>query len=116
MAYDGWIPLRTRNEYKKLEIDLNDTISDYYDSGCSIEKCDGVCLSAYRFMKYIRSEITLSYRHITNRDVEALTDAIMAYYTVAQNDTLQAEVESLEVLSRAAYLTIKSKVKEELSI
>lgn len=106
-----WTPLRTREDYRKLHQGLDDAITAYYESGCEMWQCNELCMAAYRLLAYINSEVNSLERCVAKKYIPSVTDAIMEYYGNT-SDSYQAEVDSLEVLSRAAYKAIVENKRE----
>ncbi len=110
-----WTPLRTRQEYKDFVQQLDEAITNYYESGCEMADCHNLCLVSYRFLSYIHSEICGLDRIIAKEFIPAVTDAIMEHYGNT-SESWQNEVDALEIMSRAAYRAIADNKKEHLLV
>ena len=111
MSHKEWLPLRERAEYKSRGDDLDNALNEYWMDDKNLDVIERICITSYRFLTYIASELT-SFQPNHANEIPGIYDAITGFYSVSQS--FQDQVDALEVLSRSAYMELKNGKKNDV--
>lgn len=120
-----WQPLRTRPRYRDMKNAINNRLDEYWvavsdpETSCVqlVEACEQIVLSAFRLLKYVRTNIGgLNYDIEDGKISSDINYAVIDWYCLGEGDStsFQEESDVLEILSRTAYREMKEVKKKKI--